>query len=62
MGKTNKNIKTIRNEYGNFPSGKFAETKALQKKFQVLSKENNTLIIKLQKSVAQLKPKENGNV
>ena len=58
MDTTNK----IQKEYGHILTEKFAKTQALRKKFEVLSKENRSLIIKLQKSVAQLNSKENGNV
>ena len=58
MDTTNK----IQNEYGHILSEKFAKTQALREEFQALSEENRTLIIKLQKSVAQLNSKENGNV
>ena len=54
MDTTNK----IQKEYGHILSEKFAKTQALRKEFEVLSKENRTLIIKLQKSVEQINSKE----
>ena len=58
MDKTNRNREKIQNEYGHILSEKFAKTQALRKEFQALSKENRTLIIKLQKSVEQIYSKE----